>query len=262
MHVVSSPFNALRPLALMLALALLALLLGPGSVALAQTNSDEQSSLGQPEEPDRPAIEAKARVVINIPSRTLAVWQGEDKLREFPVGVGRAAFPTPLGNYSVISKVKNPLWEDPFLPKGRSRYAQGALGTRWMGFKKVSAGEYGIHGTPVAASVGKFSSHGCVRMLIPDAEALYDMIDEGTPVEVTYDLIMIEKDGLSLNIRVFPDWFKKGRPTVWQTFDRIKRDFPSAKVDYDKVQWALMTQTEKALEIGKVDPAIKIRISN
>ena len=49
---------------------------------------------------------------------------------------------------------------------------------------------------------------------------------------------------------------------MWQTFDRIKSDFPTAKVDNKKVQWALMSQSEKTIEIGSVDPTIKVRITN
>ena len=49
-----------------------------------------------------------------------------------------------------------------------------------MGFN----GGAGIHGTDVLGSLGSAASHGCVRMAIPDVEALYDQVDVGTPVFV------------------------------------------------------------------------------
>ncbi len=49
---------------------------------------------------------------------------------------------------------------------------------RWMGIFDGA----GIHGTDEIGSLGSAASHGCVRMAIPDVEALYDQVDVGTPV--------------------------------------------------------------------------------
>ena len=203
------------------------------------------------------------RVVINVPSRTLSVFAGDEKIQEYAVGVGQAQFPTPIGQFQVISKVKDPIWEDPFKPQGKSRHSYGPLGTRWIGFKAANGGEYGIHGTNQPQSIGKFSTHGCVRMTIQQAEELYDMVKMGTPVEVTYDLIAFQKEAGELKLQVFPDWFKFGKkPTVWQVHKRIQSDYPRAKVDSEKVHWALLTHTAEPVVIGKVTPAIRARITN
>ena len=53
------------------------------------------------------------------------------------------------------------------------------LGTRWMG---ISSPYVGIHGTPDAASIGYSASHGCIRMLIPQVEWLFEQVEVGTPV--------------------------------------------------------------------------------
>ena len=55
------------------------------------------------------------------------------------------------------------------------------LGTRWMG---ISAPAVGIHGTPDPASIGYSVSHGCIRMLIPEVEWLFNQVDVGTPVYI------------------------------------------------------------------------------
>ena len=41
----------------------------------------------------------------------------------------------------------------------------------------------GIHGTPDAASIGS-ASHGCIRMHVPEAEWLFERVQEGTPVYI------------------------------------------------------------------------------
>jgi lipoprotein-anchoring transpeptidase ErfK/SrfK len=48
----------------------------------------------------------------------------------------------------------------------------------------LSAPGVGIHGTPDAASIGYSASHGCIRMLIADAEWLFGHVRIGTPVFV------------------------------------------------------------------------------
>jgi lipoprotein-anchoring transpeptidase ErfK/SrfK len=46
----------------------------------------------------------------------------------------------------------------------------------------ISSPGVGIHGTPDPASIGYSVSHGCVRMLIAEAEWLFQRVDVGTTV--------------------------------------------------------------------------------
>jgi lipoprotein-anchoring transpeptidase ErfK/SrfK len=46
----------------------------------------------------------------------------------------------------------------------------------------LSAPGVGIHGTPQPSSIGYSVSHGCIRMLIPQAEWLFEHVDIGTQV--------------------------------------------------------------------------------
>jgi lipoprotein-anchoring transpeptidase ErfK/SrfK len=106
--------------------------------------------------------------------------------RRFGVATGQPAYPTPLGSYEIVTKQRNPWWRPP-----DSDWAEGAkpippgpgnpLGTRWMG---LSAPAVGIHGTPDAASIGYSASHGCIRMHVPEAEWLFERVEEGTPVYI------------------------------------------------------------------------------
>ena len=42
----------------------------------------------------------------------------------------------------------------------------------------------GIHGTDDPGSIGYSVSHGCIRMQIPDAERLFEMVYVGTSVTI------------------------------------------------------------------------------
>jgi lipoprotein-anchoring transpeptidase ErfK/SrfK len=130
-------------------------------------------------------------IVVKRASNRLVLYRpggpkGMKVKKVFGVATGQAAYPTPLGNYEIVTKQRFPTWYPP-----DSDWAKGAepippgpgnpLGTRWMG---LSAPAVGIHGTPDAASIGYSASHGCIRMLVPEAEWLFDRVEEGTPVYI------------------------------------------------------------------------------
>jgi lipoprotein-anchoring transpeptidase ErfK/SrfK len=125
-----------------------------------------------------------AVIVIHRGSNQLYLYNGTRSWRTFQVATGQAVYPTPLGNWHVADKQRNPWWRPPDSP-----WAQGLkpippgpgnpLGTRWMG---LDAAGVGMHGTPDAASIGYSASHGCIRMRIPDAEWLFGHVRIGTPV--------------------------------------------------------------------------------
>jgi lipoprotein-anchoring transpeptidase ErfK/SrfK len=127
-------------------------------------------------------------VVISKPSRVLSLYapvKGKAKIvRTYRVAVGAPSFPTPTGRFTIVDKQVNPWWYPPSSDwaKGEEPVPPGPgnpLGTRWMGLDRE---DVGIHGTPDSGSIGGYASHGCVRMLIRQAEALYSLVDVGTPV--------------------------------------------------------------------------------
>lgn len=202
----------------------------------------------------------ETRLVINIPSRTLWVYSGDQIIRYFPVGVGRVGYMTPLGKFSIIRKVIDPGWENPYLPNGRVRLAPGEdnpLGTRWMGFYQNAGGEYGMHGTDNPTSVGKFSSHGCVRLKVPDAEALFELVSVGTPVEVTYQPVLIRRHGNNVRVIVYADRFKRGMPSEDAIRADIIKQYPTVRLDEQKLHSALQIPLERPVEVGVIAPEIQ-----
>jgi lipoprotein-anchoring transpeptidase ErfK/SrfK len=128
-------------------------------------------------------------IVIRRASNELFLYRGSGPKgmlveRKFGVATGMASYPTPLGSFTLVDKQRDPWWYPP-----DSDWAAGAqpvppgpgnpLGTRWMG---LSEPLIGIHGTPDAASIGYSASHGCIRMLVTEAEWLFERVGEGTPV--------------------------------------------------------------------------------
>jgi lipoprotein-anchoring transpeptidase ErfK/SrfK len=123
-------------------------------------------------------------VVIRRASNRLTLYDGMKVVRQFAVATGQSVYPTPLGRFDIVVKWKNPWWYPPSSPwaKGEKPVPPGPanpLGTRWMG---INSPGVGIHGTPNSSSIGYSLSHGCVRMLIPQAEWLFEHVEVGTPV--------------------------------------------------------------------------------
>jgi len=125
-------------------------------------------------------------IVIRRSANKLFLYNGMRYLRTFGVATGQSQYPTPLGRFRIVVKWKNPWWYPPDSPwaAGEKPVPPGPgnpLGTRWMG---ISAPAVGIHGTPDAASIGYSASHGCIRMLIPEVEWLFERVEIGTPVYI------------------------------------------------------------------------------
>ncbi len=106
------------------------------------------------------------KIVIHIKPRRLELFKQRQLVKTYPVAVGKLLTPTPVGDFIIINKSPNP---------------GGPYGTRWMG---ISSPHIGIHGTNNPDSIGKAASKGCIRMYNADVEALYDMVEIGTPVSI------------------------------------------------------------------------------
>lgn len=132
-----------------------------------------------------PAIASDSYILIDLKTKKLLLYKNNSQFKSYSIGVGRKKFPTPTGVYRVCRLLKNPAWQNPYQKKTSPKINHGnknPLGTRWIGFKRDSHGEYGIHGTNNPSSVGKASSHGCVRMHISEAEELYTYVYQDMPV--------------------------------------------------------------------------------
>jgi lipoprotein-anchoring transpeptidase ErfK/SrfK len=131
------------------------------------------------------AVAEALRLEIRLSQRQVTVYRGSQQIKSYPIAVGRPGWETPTGDFKVMEMVKDPAWVHPF--KG-VRIAGGdpenPLGRRWIGFWTDGKNWIGFHGTPNPQSVGKASSHGCIRMHNKDVEELFQKVSLGTVVRV------------------------------------------------------------------------------
>ena len=148
---------------------------------------------------------AQKKILINSASRLMLFYDGDKKLAVYHLGLGKVSTPTPTGYYKINTKEINPPWIDPNDPEYEVPSGpDNPLGYRWMQF----SGNYGIHGTNRPESIGGYVSNGCIRMNERDVEELFDAVEVGTPVEITYNRVVVEKspDG-DVVYYIYPDGY-------------------------------------------------------
>jgi L,D-transpeptidase ErfK/SrfK len=106
------------------------------------------------------------RIVISRSKRTLQLFRSNTLVKTYPIAVGKMLTQTPVGNFVVVNRQPNP---------------GGPFGAMWLSLSKQG---YGIHGTNDPSSIGKFVSHGCVRMHNQDVLELARQIPNGTRVTI------------------------------------------------------------------------------
>ena len=151
-------------------------------------------------------------ILINIPARSLRLYDKDKCVAMYPVGIGTVNTKTPVGYFKVVEKVVNPTWTDPddlkvVIPSGENN----PLGYRWLGI----GGNYGIHGTNRPESVGHYVSNGCVRMVEADVEKVFDKVEVGTPVQIIYNCLVIDKTfDNRIAYYIYPDGYNVQKLTV------------------------------------------------
>ncbi len=159
-------------------------------------------------------ISAAKKIVINSASRIMFLYDDDKKIAIYPLGLGKVSTPTPTGYYKIRTKEKNPPWINPAHPEYEIPSGpNNPLGYRWMQIH----GNYGIHGTNRPDSIGHYVSNGCVRMLEKNVEELFDKVTVGTPVEITYNRVVVEKiDDGNIVYYIYPDGYR------WQSLNVAK----------------------------------------
>ena len=136
-------------------------------------------------------VHAEKKIFINSASRLMLLYDGNTRIAMYHLGLGKVDTPTPSGYFKIAEKVINPSWIDPSHPEYEiPSGSDNPLGYRWMQIH----GNYGIHGTNRPDSIGHYVSNGCIRMNERDVEELFDAVEVGTPVEITYNRVVVEKN--------------------------------------------------------------------
>lgn len=119
------------------------------------------------------------RVTIERDQFELSLWKGARVIERMPVGLGTGKTPTPVGRFYLTVLLEPPN------PGGLyGRYAFGLSGFSEVLLDWEGGGVVGVHGTNDPSSIGRKSSHGCIRMLNKDITRLVRTLPLGTPIQI------------------------------------------------------------------------------
>jgi lipoprotein-anchoring transpeptidase ErfK/SrfK len=149
-------------------------------------------------------IQVKREIVVSLQDRKLALLEDGEVKKVYPVAVGKPSTPSPVGTFTIERRAKNPTYshDGKTVPPGPGN----PVGTLWMG---LSVHGYGIHGTNEPRSIGRASSHGCIRLAKADLEELYPLVAVGDTVR-----LVGQRD--EETARLFGDRQKPALPVVGQ----------------------------------------------
>jgi lipoprotein-anchoring transpeptidase ErfK/SrfK len=128
-------------------------------------------------------------IIVVLSQRKVYLYKNSTLEKSYRCAVGQRRYPTPLGKWKIVRKVKNPSWYNNgaawakrmpwYIPPGRNN----PLGTRAL---YLDAAGIRIHGIPASEnrSIGHAASHGCIRLKNSDAVNLFPRVPVGTPVYI------------------------------------------------------------------------------
>lgn len=203
-------------------------------------------------------------ILINIPQRMLFHFVHGSLTGAYPVGLGRASWPTPTGEFKIVARVMNKTWKVPKSIQEEMRRENkivreevppgpdNPLGTHWLG---LSLWSYGIHGTIAPSSVFHFQSHGCIRLHPDDAAELFDRVNAGTAGRIIYQPVLLARveDGRIL-LEVHRDIYSRGIDAAQTVRDLAQAHGLSQDVDWSLVDAVIAAREGLAREVGRTAP--------
>jgi L,D-transpeptidase ErfK/SrfK len=159
-------------------------------------------------------------IIVNIPEHRLYYYpkpkpHEQPVVITYPVSIGKMDWRTPLGDTTVIAKIKHPAWYPPEsirkehaangdpIPKVVPPGPDNPLGDFALRLA-AGHGEYMIHGTNNPTAVGMAVTHGCIRMYPEDVAALFALIPVGTKVRLVNEPVKVAWVGGQLFIEAHP----------------------------------------------------------
>ncbi|MGD8242683.1 MAG: L,D-transpeptidase family protein [Desulfobacterales bacterium] len=174
-------------------------------------------------------------IVINLAAMRLFHYRGNGErlsVSTYPVGVGTAERPTPMGRMYISRKKFRPTWYVPAsiaedhrqkgdpLPPAVPPGPLNPLGEHAL---YLSRSTYLIHGTNKPASIGLRATNGCIRLYPEDVERLFENTPVKTPVKIINQPYLVgQRDGI-VYLEAHPPFEKSGTASWKKIFAQLKK---------------------------------------
>jgi lipoprotein-anchoring transpeptidase ErfK/SrfK len=129
----------------------------------------------------------KMGIVVSLSRTTIYLYNGAKLVKTYRCAPGQPAWPTPKGDFKIVTKQADSPWYNPHDAWSASMpdVIPGGPGNP-MGDRKIGIDYPGVfmHGVPPGeyGSIGSHASHGCMRMMPSAVHDLYNRVSIGDPV--------------------------------------------------------------------------------
>jgi L,D-transpeptidase ErfK/SrfK len=207
-------------------------------------------------------------LVVNIPEMRLYYYLpgsasevGKPTVISYPVGLGRDEWRTPLAEFRVRGKTKNPVWVLPETVKAERIAEKGfaeqsipgghpdnPLGRHRI---ELTLGAYAIHGTNKNWGVGMQVSHGCIRLYPEDVAALFPLVSAGTKGRFDYKPVKVGVREGRVLAEVHEDIYGL-TPWLWsEALEAVRAAGLDGRVDFAKLRAVVEAATGIPTDVGQ-----------
>ena len=208
-------------------------------------------------------------LVVNIPEMRLYMFPTDARPGErvpmltWAVGIGVEEAPSPVGPFTVLSKDANPTWIVPasilrtrdnperVVPPG----PENPLGAYRI---RLSKGLYSIHGTNDPWSIGRLTTHGCIRLYPEDIEVLYPLVGRGAPGELVYQPVKIGEDAGRIYVEVHDDVYRRFRDLERHALAEVEKAGLAARVDVELLRAAVRQKSGIPIDVTRRSERIRV----
>jgi len=190
-------------------------------------------------------------IVLNLAEKRLYHFPSSSEIVTYAISIGREGWGTPLGNFTIVRKDKDPAWYPPAsirkehaengdpLPTVVPAGPDNPLGQYAL---RLSAAGYLIHGTNKPWGLGMQVSHGCIRMYPEDIERLFPSVLVSTPVHIVNQAFKVGWQGDDLYLEVHAKDEQKAKlPT--EVIPASIANAQGVNVDWEEVRRAVSENT-------------------
>jgi len=194
-------------------------------------------------------------LLLNLPEYRLYVFSDTEVVKVYPICIGLTIWRTLQGKFKIRNKAINPSWHIPEEMADRLMIPQeivapgdtNPLGDRWIGLSLPSTG---IHGTIDTMSIGRSSSHGCIRLYPKDIHELFDMVQVGDTGAIIYEPIKIAMAGTRIFLEVHRDIYSLVPKMENEVIKRLEMLGLLSFVDLEKIKEVVKERRGIPLIIG------------
>lgn len=201
-------------------------------------------------------------LIINVPEMRVYLFPPHTQAGEtvtiwtWPIGIGTDQAPSPVGTFAVRAKERNPTWYVPDSIFRSGEYAErvvppgpdNPLGEYRI---RLSKGLYEIHGTDSPWSIGRQTTHGCIRLYPEDIGQLYAHVEVGTPGQLMYQVVKFGEAGGDVYVEVHDDVYGRVRNLERYAFVQARQAGLTGRIDPARVRTAVRERTGVPVNVSR-----------